>query len=1452
MGGAPSRETLVRYIVRDPRVGCVADDASGGASSMGDASAATSQQPEIVLLPLIPDYFPSSASPLFQQLVQVRHEPTVSYYYRDARSMATEHTVVHNDVGSDKELYSWYMSLSEQRLMETDNELIALSRAGRVVSPVPCAAAFVYNANATPAASATTAAAAATAVSSEDTSHAASSSDGAASVSGNARKKDGGKSNKQHRRGGKGSAACPSNGYMTIENTVRVPHHNLRVRIFGFVGDTRFCPPSMLPSQAAKTPMCLTIFLSKSAGGNHRAQVTLLAAHTYMQQLRHIGVLRHVDCTTATAAVTATGDASGSNSIGSGLSKTASVPGSLAAVSTDDADLLAGLRGAGIGSQAHFADAADPYRDPYADPYAVEAFADPYAVDGYSEQQQPQSFAGLPSRGGGPNTQLNGLGSTSPSSAPEVAKEIVLRRPVEVIVHRADVPALCYVRELRARMDQEELTSLGMPAAATAAEAQVAGHVDDDGEQKGAVAVSKSRGFNFHEGCQRSLKPGLGGAAAENATAVAPRQPQLHGGEHGDDISNEHSLKRLIRTVIKEEELRGSIDAESMGRVLLWASHFYLTHFEQLIGGEAAKLRQELAQRNLRENQLDGTLSLTEDEPRPPKALPVPGDVWITPHDTYVEVRGQQNDTTHSNNAADENGRSDGHGGHRCAHHEMENWKMVSAGTVLRYAASITGCGGWRVSTNEFAEDILLSLCRHACHAARRAQPTDAHWLMNGETGLPEGLVAGLLIWREPAAGQIVYYGTTPDFLKQWMQSGVAVEAAYRNQAEKASAGNRAGMLLSAKRTGEEAASSAAGASGTAGSGNAGATETRHSTSITVATASSTAAATSASKGFHNSYDANSPANNSGVSSGPRGGGSSRERGKGSGSSSMALYSVHTGFVCTPDQDAERPLGPKSGTSSPVENGLASCTTERSCGGSSSEVQRRKARGVRMESSTSAAAPTTTSVAVTASGGDAIQASTPVARTFTSLSGPAGRYNNARLSRSLPAHQRSCFAVPVASSHSLVRTPSSAASTGSSRSNSFHNLGYVDQLGLLSGNSSAYPHAQQADQATLMNLASTCWIGVPDPTSRDGSNTPSVNVVVKQRRSVRFTPGTSLVDGASVPGSTSFRYTPTQGGTGGGYTRMQSYGDVASAAYAADVLQPITVGSMANASVGGAGGAPTGDAGTLMRGSLPIHIFGSRASISEDGSLRQGGHSPSSQERSRSLLRSGDALISYAATTRVDPLTRPPPCQSAAMDVCAAPGANYAGTPVDSSLSLKWTTSSVPQPASMRGASVTYASGSFARHGSLLHSSCYQEPYQPVMSRPASLATSELLALSASSTESFARKKDAVRPPPLFPDAVRDDHAFEEKSSNSSMTPQKGTGSEAMPRSSAAPGSRAGQHVVCSVPVVAVSSCEAARSENSSATHTPRQENVSDGAKSSVGTGKYRWDWRGALWNSSA
>ncbi|KAK7194783.1 hypothetical protein NESM_000398600 [Novymonas esmeraldas] len=1352
MGGAPSRETLVRHLVRDPRVHSVAQgpsispSASGAGASAGEAALSAPPQPEIILIPLIPDYFPNSASPLFQQLLHVRREPNVAYYYRDARSTATEHAVVRGQGGSDKDMYNWYMSLSEQRLLETDNELIALSRAGRVVSPVPCAVAFVYDATATAIAAANAAAGAA----------AGDAATATANGGGGRRKAGGG--GKAHRHGRAGIPAA-SSGYMTLENTVRLPHHNLRVRIFGFVGDTRFCPPSLLPKEAAKQPMCFTIFLSKSAGGNHRAQVTLLAAHTYVAQMAAVGVLRVHD--EALRGVGGGGGAmklpnAGATPDGHALDVRGRGGG---------ADPLAALR---LGRAGGASVAVDPYVDPYGeDPYGVSATAssDPYAVDtSADDEQQPRHST--PSRSG--DSVRLGLGPARAATtvvAVDLATETVLRRPIEIVMHRADVPALCYLRELRARMDQDCVRG---PASALACEERSGTSSSSSPPPSSSLGANVSdaplRAAGNEEWIASSRVRGL----ADDESGHLQQQSRLsnlsHGArmEAGSAAAHTGSLKFELHTLVRAEELRGSVGADSMGRVLLWASRFYTTRFEQLVGGEAAKLRQELAQRNLHENPLDGALALTEEEPRPPTSTPRVGDVWIPPQEVYVDL--------HS------------------AGHDGDRWEQVTAGTVLRCVGSATAAAVWRVSVGEFAEDILLSLCRQACQASRRASPTDAHWLLDRETGLPEGLGAGLLIWREPFAGHVVHYGTTPEFLKKWHQSGAAVEQAYRNHVKRphpgkdsVAAGAAAATATGAESGPDEASSSSAAAA-----------VRQASSMVAVAPAAVT---TAASSGLRSSYDGGVHISASGASSGlGRGVGS----GKGSDSSSIPHFNAHTGFVSTPGSaTSTTPLVSSKGSGSLADDGA-------------------RAKRIRTDDQPRASSSSSSS--------------TPAVS--------ASKVTPTRTVSSLPreeAQQRPHLAIPVAISTAMsVQTPTSSVfGTPTSYSEVGLAAGGSGGAGADSGSASLIfrqppPHAMPVDTST------TCWIGHPESAPADGTAGPTLHVVVRQRRSSRLTSGSSSTSFSHVSSSPLHFYSP----------------------HKVPSMQPAAVPSLpvgpppTECAVLTSGAAAA--AATVVRGSMPVRISGLQGSSSEDGSLRHGGHSPTLVEQSRSLLRAeGESLArsysdsSYRAAGLGD--ARQLSQRSAASGVRVGyPAGNMVGTPVQGCVSSRWTTTSAAQPSSMRGASVTFASGSasapHAHHAPLLHAARYLEPCQPVFSRPSSLASSGLLEACESSCNAQMRRKESLRPPPLMDAAAGGGCAH------------GGTVQQHTPLMPPTP-DPARTTVTATAPMAVAchrggDAAGAARSGHSSAAHTPRQGDLANSAKSSAGSGKYRWDWRGVLWTT--
>ncbi|GET90088.1 hypothetical protein, conserved [Leishmania tarentolae] len=1379
MGGAPSRETLVRHIVRAPRFqGSSAPVAGHSASasannnieSLTDVPTATSQQPEIILIPLIPDYFPSSASPIFQQLLHVRREANVAYYYRDARSVATEHTVVRDQIGSDEDIYNWYMSLSEQRLLETDNELIALSRAGRVVSPVPCAVAFLYEASATTSTVAAVSAADGAGTSTTDTTLLGSSVGGG---------KKNGRHGRSHRHG-KASGASTSNGCMTIENTVRLPHCNLRVRIFGFVGDTRFCPPSMHHSQAAKLPMCLTIFLSKSAGGNHRVQVTLLAAHTYITQMQAIGILQPHDEASfmsgrmlqgATTRAVFNANATGS-----------------------EADPLAALRRTaadGVGSAV----AACP--DPYVDPYSADlsVTADPYAItdedgsDGVEGKHHLPRHMTRSDRRDGLKTYLEGLGTMATSATADVAKETVLRRPIEIVMHRADVPALCYLRELRARMDQNSTwathevnekskapvpvscaTRISTSAMATSPSSRCTSNEEDSCGDIRAVPTNSN--VNLKQYCAPNNSRITKMDANSRAGAITTR-PAGDAAEFGSQ-----SLKHEIQTVIRADELRGYVAADSIGRVLLWASRFYRGHFEQLVGGEAAKLRQELSHRNLTESPLDGTLLLTDWEPRPPKVTPNVGDVWIPSNDTYIEAHSTQ--------------------------HEGDGWTKVTAGTVLRYVTSASSASTtpapdafWCVSLNEFAEDILLSLCRQACQVSRRAPPTDSHWLLSGKTGVPEGLRTGLLIWRELCAGQVVFYGTTPEFLKKWIQSGADVEQVYRNHIKRLHSSKDAS---SATETESGSATAVMDDSAVAGGQSL----------------SMTAAAIAASSGLHSSYEGNLPSNPAGASDRPdESGGSDGRPCKGSGQSSMELYSAHTGFVSTSVQ-ANAILSPTL----PTEN------------------DNHKDKSAKPKRSRTGDQPPRPS-----------SSTSPVAvghlKKGHNVSGTPRE--DASLGRSLPAQRCSQLAIPVAPGASMVLWTHSSSTVGTP--NSHTGVSFVSASMDSYNSSTGFTYRQRSQHRSPAAATTTCWIGIPEQAPADNADAPTVNVVVRQRRSVRATRSCS-----STVVSTPLRPSPMNDIADDLYRPL----DVPSVPFMS--TQPSVVGTTSAASAESSRNAKVS---LVMqpRGSLPVRIPGRWESSSEDGSLRQGGHSPTSVEQRRYLLHTGGErpphfCVPNGATGPID-VRRLPQKRSAAMTV--KPGhatGNVVGTPQQAVTSTKWSTTSVAQVSSMHGASITFASGSassaHARHSSIVHSTRYTEPCPPASSTcSSSLPRSELRGSSFCTNGSTWYGKSSLHP--LRSDTDRGDvgswHALQHTPVLHSNADPVCTGfGDACPAEVSAGTPTVATILMAAAPCPGGEATVVGRSGHKSAEHTPCQGELVNSAKSSIGSGKYRWDWRGVAW----
>ncbi|EKF38452.1 hypothetical protein MOQ_001338 [Trypanosoma cruzi marinkellei] len=233
MGAVPSRESLLRGFIR-----VAPNRESTDHTTATSRRSAWGSTQEMVLVPLIPDYFPSAEEPHFLLLFNVYKEALLCYdcVHDEDHLMNMEH------VGTERELYEHYMHISKQRLFETDSELIAVHRAGRVFSAVPCAVAFVQ--------------------------------EGGSLISSSS------------------SSSPPPCRRSPLGQTIpTVQLHGLHLYIVGFIGDTNLCPPSIPQNKAKDNPFKMVLLLSKSVGGNQRMLVTCLAAYTLITQMRRIGIV---------------------------------------------------------------------------------------------------------------------------------------------------------------------------------------------------------------------------------------------------------------------------------------------------------------------------------------------------------------------------------------------------------------------------------------------------------------------------------------------------------------------------------------------------------------------------------------------------------------------------------------------------------------------------------------------------------------------------------------------------------------------------------------------------------------------------------------------------------------------------------------------------------------------------------------------------------------------------------------------------------------------------------------------------------------------------------------------------------------------------------------------------------------------------------------------------------
>ncbi|RNF23502.1 uncharacterized protein Tco025E_02794 [Trypanosoma conorhini] len=130
MGAAPSAEILREAPFRPAR---------------GDSGRV------IALIPMTADFFPSPESQLFGQLYEARCDPYVRYYLRRDANTDVRLDVIPPIAFTREEYYAACMDLARAcRLYETTNELRQCymadpARHHRLVRPVPCAVAFLYN-----------------------------------------------------------------------------------------------------------------------------------------------------------------------------------------------------------------------------------------------------------------------------------------------------------------------------------------------------------------------------------------------------------------------------------------------------------------------------------------------------------------------------------------------------------------------------------------------------------------------------------------------------------------------------------------------------------------------------------------------------------------------------------------------------------------------------------------------------------------------------------------------------------------------------------------------------------------------------------------------------------------------------------------------------------------------------------------------------------------------------------------------------------------------------------------------------------------------------------------------------------------------------------------------------------------------------------------------------------
>ncbi|CAD2213834.1 hypothetical protein, conserved [Angomonas deanei] len=239
------------------------------------------QRQHIILIPLVPHFFPDATCPLFQQLYEARRDPAVRYYHYlteatlDPAEIRSKQEKINDNLSNNsnpneeeplllpvdcpppevfptlpltpQELYDLYMTQCQQRTYETDWEMLSAfqKEEKHQIRPLPCAVAFLYQRK----------------------------NNGPA-------KKEGEEPNEEEHN--EENENQSNNNNKVPEDCVEV--QDCYVKVTGLLGDTSLFFQNKNTSDNIKTDMELSLYLTKSAGDHNRTHVLLSAIYTYAEQ----------------------------------------------------------------------------------------------------------------------------------------------------------------------------------------------------------------------------------------------------------------------------------------------------------------------------------------------------------------------------------------------------------------------------------------------------------------------------------------------------------------------------------------------------------------------------------------------------------------------------------------------------------------------------------------------------------------------------------------------------------------------------------------------------------------------------------------------------------------------------------------------------------------------------------------------------------------------------------------------------------------------------------------------------------------------------------------------------------------------------------------------------------------------------------------------------------------